>query len=133
MKALLIAAALAALAGSAGAAQFQSQYTDVDTSKCKVIEETGDGFAVRCKGYGGVIVTIAEGDLRDFVSYGPNAGKEKAAEQTLPVPSWVMTSTWPSVVSAAPSGAAVNQRRIVATGTHLPPTCLSRHSIFGPR
>jgi hypothetical protein len=85
MRVLVLAAALAAVCGTAGAAdQFKSQYTDVDTSRCKSTGETEDGFSVLCKGLNGIAVTIAEGDLREYVSYGPDAKNEKAASQTLP-------------------------------------------------
>jgi hypothetical protein len=37
-----------------------------------------------CRGYHDLDVLVAEGDLRFFVSYGPNAENELAAGQTLP-------------------------------------------------
>lgn len=37
-----------------------------------------------CRGYHEMDVMVAEGDLRTFVSFGPNAENEMAAEQTLP-------------------------------------------------
>ena len=37
-----------------------------------------------CEGYQGISVRVAEGDLRFLVSYGPDAGDEIAAGQTLP-------------------------------------------------
>jgi hypothetical protein len=38
----------------------------------------------RCKGFGGLDVRVAEGDLRMFVSYGPDAAAQTAAQQTVP-------------------------------------------------
>ena len=45
-------------------------------------DEMGGAWA--CPGLKGYPVIIAEGDLRMFVSFGPNPGSEKAAEETLP-------------------------------------------------
>lgn len=79
---------IALLAGSGPAvAEISSAYTKLDLEKgCKLVRSNPDegGWAeFRCKGYNGMNVRVAEGDLRYFVSYGPNAGKQRAATQTL--------------------------------------------------
>jgi len=61
-----------------------SAYTDIDLDACQVIAEDELGATWRCEGYGGMMMQIAEGDLRMFVSYGDNAGAEPAAQQTPP-------------------------------------------------
>ena len=48
-------------------------------------EAPEDGAVFRCKGLHGMDVRVAEGDLRMFVSYGPNAEQQSAASQTIPV------------------------------------------------
>ena len=47
-------------------------------------EEGTFGGAWQCPGYKGAGVYVAEGDLRMFVSFGPDAANEPAAGQTLP-------------------------------------------------
>jgi hypothetical protein len=79
----LVAPLLAALATPAVAAN-TSAYTDVDLDACTVIAEDELGATWRCEGYDGMMMQIAEGDLRMFVSYGENAGSELAAQQTPP-------------------------------------------------
>ncbi|VAW19118.1 hypothetical protein MNBD_ALPHA12-731 [hydrothermal vent metagenome] len=70
------------------AASFDSVYTKLDLNDCKQIPysatEVADGASYACMGYDNTLVYVAEGDLRMFVSYGLNALKEKAAQQTLP-------------------------------------------------
>jgi hypothetical protein len=136
MKALILAAALAAACTAANAAdQFKSDYTDIDPSRCQSTGETEDGFSVLCKGYGGMAVTIAEGDLRDYVSYGPDAANERAASQTPPPFNrlgakleWrlkLVSGRWTPVATilrwytAAPDGAADNSEGQVLVVTQL--------------
>jgi hypothetical protein len=71
----------------ARAEEISSAYTSLDLKQCKDItpEDAKDyGTVWRCKGYGGVDVRIAEGDLRIYVSYGPKAEQQTAAQETLP-------------------------------------------------
>jgi hypothetical protein len=80
---------LAALvqAAPAHAGQISSLYTSLDLEKkCKLVASNPDegGWAQwSCTGHKGMHVRVAEGDLRFFVSFGPNAGKQTAAGQTL--------------------------------------------------
>jgi len=76
-------AALSLVAG-AGAAELRSEYTDLDFAQCTSIEADDTGSMSACPGLRGYPVLIGEGDLRMFVSYGIDAGKEPAMNQTLP-------------------------------------------------
>ena len=82
--------------------EFSSAYTKLDLDKCHLLtqqdlglpelteEELGvAGGRWLCVGYNNFIVYVAEGDLRQFVSYGANAMNERAAEQTLPAFNYV--------------------------------------------
>lgn len=91
LSGLILAASLALLshaaAQSAGAANgaVERAYTPLDLKKCqhKPGREVEDYGSWRCAGYGGVGVYVTAGDQRSYISYGPNAAKERAAQQTL--------------------------------------------------
>jgi len=71
----------------AAAETISSAYTPLKLDACKIVtppQAEEDGGAFLCEGYGGMDVRVAEGDLRMFVSYGPNAAEQTAAQQTLP-------------------------------------------------
>lgn len=83
----LLALSFALLPAPARAAEIESVYTKLDLKRCKDVtpEEIKDNGAVLiCSGYDGTDVRVAEGDLRIFVSYGPNAATQTAAYETLP-------------------------------------------------
>jgi hypothetical protein len=83
---LALGLAALAMASQAYAGQISSVYTSLNLDSCKLIASNPDegGWAKwSCKGHKGMTVTVAEGDLRFFVSYGPNAEKQTAASQTL--------------------------------------------------
>src|SRR5262245_57369748 len=88
---LILAASLAfashAAAQSAGAApgSVERAYTPLDLKKCrhKPGREVENYGSWRCNGYGGIEVHVTAGDQRSYISYGPNAAKERAAQQTL--------------------------------------------------
>lgn len=65
-------------------AQPRSVYTDTNLKWCKTVEtfEEGGGSRLQCPGYGGISVTVIEGDLRMYVGYGRNARKQCAMHQT---------------------------------------------------
>ena len=67
------------------AGQLSSQYTQINLQKCKKLQvfENNMGASFSCRGLNGLDVYVAEGDLRMFVAYGPNAQKQRAASQTL--------------------------------------------------
>ena len=84
----LIFAALAVAAWSATPAVAQtiaSVTTAFDLDKCKHTEgtEPEDYGFWQCKGYAGIPVYVAAGDQRTYISYGRNARKEHAADETL--------------------------------------------------
>jgi hypothetical protein len=71
----------------ARADEISSVYTSLNLEQCRDItpEDAKDYATVwRCKGYGGIDVRVAEGDLRIYVSYGPKAEQQTAARETLP-------------------------------------------------
>ena len=86
---LLALGGLLASLQAAGAASIESAYTKILLDTCPLIqsadEEAGTfGGAWQCAGYKDMGVYVAEGDLRMFVSFGPFAADEPAANQTLP-------------------------------------------------
>ncbi|AXS42788.1 hypothetical protein D1F64_21515 [Breoghania sp. L-A4] len=76
----------------AAAARTDSAYTPLVLEDCTPRQAAGgadggegtDGGRWICEGYAGIPVYVAEGDLRMFVSFGPDAANEIAASQTLP-------------------------------------------------
>jgi hypothetical protein len=71
----------------ARAEEISSLYTSLDLKKCRDItpEDAKDYDTVwRCKGWGRIDVRMAKGDLRIYVSYGPKAEQQTAAQETLP-------------------------------------------------
>ena len=82
-----IALVLPLLSSGAVAEEISSVYTPLKLEACENVtppEAAEFGGVFRCKGYGGTDVRVAEGDLRMFVSYGPDAGSQTVASQTLP-------------------------------------------------
>jgi len=84
-----VALALLAAMGCAQPALAQTPvervYTPLLLKQCrhtkgKVEEDYGSW---RCTGYAGIAVHITAGDQRSYISFGPNAAREKAAQQTL--------------------------------------------------
>lgn len=66
----------------------ESVYTKLILSECgeEMVSPNQEMASARfwCRGYHEMDVMVAEGDLRFFVSYGPNAENELAAQETLP-------------------------------------------------
>ena len=86
MVAFVVNLAATVFATSSQAEQVSSLYTSLDLDKCKLVASNANegGWAeFNCKGLNGMRVRVAEGDLRFFVSYGPNAENQIAASQTL--------------------------------------------------
>ncbi|WP_321501194.1 hypothetical protein [Breoghania sp.] len=79
----IVAATLAASA----AERFDSAYTKLKLDDCMMTsvpsQEGTDGGSWLCEGYRKIPVSVSEGDLRMFVSFGDNAANEMAASQTL--------------------------------------------------
>lgn len=76
-----------AASSPASAGEISSVYTKLDLDKnCRLIassDKEGGWAEWSCKGHNGINVRVAEGDLRYFVSYGPNANNQVATHQTL--------------------------------------------------
>lgn len=65
-------------------ADFDSAYTDLNLEQdCTIISADDFGALFACPGYKGIPVSVAEGDLRMFISYGLTSQDERAHEQTL--------------------------------------------------
>lgn len=83
---LLLTGAHALSPVMAQAQEVSSAYTRVDVRRdCRhrvgtAVEDYGDW---RCKGFAGVPMWLGAGDQRMYVSFGPRAADEPAAEQTL--------------------------------------------------
>ncbi len=77
-------ALLLALGASTFAAPYESAYTKLDVKKCKTLEFNEEqGWGVwACTGHQGYPYTVAHGDLRDFVGYGPSARTSCAGRNT---------------------------------------------------
>lgn len=82
--AVAIAVMIAATASVSAAEAIDSAFTHVDAKQCRHTPGTAeeDYGSWRCKGYGGVVVRLAAGDQRMFVSFGPHAADEPAASET---------------------------------------------------
>jgi hypothetical protein len=80
---VVVASAFALAPPPAAANPVKSLYTTVDLKACKRIKRHRDGDSWRCEGLPGYPVYVAEGDLRQFVSAGPEPEKRRAASQTL--------------------------------------------------
>ena len=80
---LTMAAAMAAspVAGQDNA--LRSRLTAVDLKACTQISRHRDGGAWRCRGLPGFPVYVAEGDLRQMLSFGEDAQQRRSATQTL--------------------------------------------------
>jgi len=72
---------LALLPAMAGAAELRSEYTDLSFDQCTTISSDEVGGTSVCPGLRGYPVILAEGDLRQSVSYGVQAIDEKAMNQ----------------------------------------------------
>ncbi len=85
-RAVLAVLAGVACAGEAAAVKTpaRSLYTNIDLGQCTRLKRHPDGSTWRCTGLPGYPILVAEGDLRFYLSFGPNAEKRRAAEQTLP-------------------------------------------------
>lgn len=84
---LLAFVGLLAFVPASSAGEISSVYTSLDLEKkCRLVASNsseGSSAEFACRGYKGMAVRVAEGDLRTFVSFGPNAKNQVAATQTL--------------------------------------------------
>jgi len=86
LAAALVAAIIAGVAPARGAEILDSAFTHFDAKHCrhKPGRDVEDYGSWRCAGYGGIVVWLAAGDQRMFVSFGPHAADELATAQTFP-------------------------------------------------
>lgn len=63
--------------------QVKSLYTAVDLGACESVAREGGGTARLCAGLPGYPIYVAEGERGVYLSVGPDAGKRRAAHQTL--------------------------------------------------
>ena len=84
MRKFALIAGLLLVSPPAGAAELVSDYTDLNTNQCTMLDSDEMGAVWACPGLKGYPVMVAEGDLRMFVSFGFGAPNEKAAQYTLP-------------------------------------------------
>ena len=61
----------------------KSQFTTLSLSQCEIVKRHADGNSWLCPGLPGYPVYVAEGDLRFFMGFGPQAQKTRASTQTL--------------------------------------------------
>jgi hypothetical protein len=80
---LLGTAAAQSASPSTGAVERVTTPLNLDKCRHKPGREVEDYGSWRCAGHDGVVVYVTAGDQRSYISYGPNAAKEKAAQQTL--------------------------------------------------
>ena len=81
--ALALGLVATAMPRPAGANPTRSHYTTIDLKTCSQTRQQPDGGSWSCEGLPGWPILVAEGDLRQFVSFGPDAEKRRAATQTL--------------------------------------------------
>ena len=81
VTAMTAAAMLAAEVADAN--PLKSRLTAIDLKACNLISRHRDGAAWRCQGLPGYPVYIAEGDLRQLLSFGIAAEHRRSATQTL--------------------------------------------------
>jgi hypothetical protein len=118
-----LALCLAGAARSPAAAQsIGGAYTDYDTRMCPhkaghAVEDYGEW---RCKGLAGMAVLVSAGDQRMTMSFGPRAGDEPAAGQTLQRFNDVYKARIEWRFARAPSGRIQPFAAIVRWSTVLP-------------
>jgi hypothetical protein len=84
---LILSALLLGVLPRPAMAENSSVYTRLVLADCRseaLSGEVEDGGVWWCEGHAGIMVRVAEGDLRMMVSYGPEAASEPAAGWTLP-------------------------------------------------
>jgi hypothetical protein len=92
-------------------ARIKSRFTTVELKSCESAKAEHGGVWT-CKGLGGYPVHVAEDDLRQFVSFGPNGKSRRAATQTL--------KPFNSIFAAGHSRATIEWRFRRADGRDVP-------------
>ena len=63
--------------------RIKCRFTTVELKSCEAVKADSAAAAWTCKGLNGYPVYVAEGDLRQFISFGANGKSRRAATQTL--------------------------------------------------
>jgi hypothetical protein len=82
---IVCAAACMVVSGASASekARIKSRFTTIELKTCEAVKVNPEGGAWTCKGLGGYPVYVAERDLRQFISFGPDGQSRRAATQTL--------------------------------------------------
>jgi len=80
--AVAVAVAMAGCPTATSANPVRSLYSTIDLKQCKKSGQHPDGGAWTCEGLEGWPVYVGEGDLRQFLAFGPRPEKRKSASQT---------------------------------------------------
>jgi hypothetical protein len=64
-------------------ARIKSRFTTIELKTCEAVKVDRDGGAWTCKGLRDYPVYVADGDQRQFISFGPGGQSRRAATQTL--------------------------------------------------
>jgi hypothetical protein len=83
VAAFVVALCSASSASASEKARIKSRFTTVELKACEPVKAGPEGSAWTCKGLNGYPVYVADGDLRQFVSFGPQPHARRAATQTL--------------------------------------------------
>lgn len=112
---------VAATSAPAAINPMRSRFTTVELKSCTVIKRHADGNTWRCAGLRGYPVSYAEGDLRAFVSFGADAEKRRAAQQTL--------SPFNSIFGKGRRRATIEWRFRRSGGADVPYATIVRHFV----
>jgi hypothetical protein len=83
MAAFAVALCAASTASASEKSRIKSRFTTIELKSCQAVKTDSEGGAWTCKGLNGYPVYVAEGDLRQFISFGANGKSRRAATQTL--------------------------------------------------
>ncbi len=108
-----------ACAHPANANPLKSLYTTLELASCRRVEQHADGHSWICAGLDGYPVRVAEGDQRTFVSVGDEAGRHRAAEQTL--------ASFNSIFDAKHARATLEWRIVRQNGRPVPFATILRY------
>jgi hypothetical protein len=83
LAAFAVALCTASTASASEKSRIKSRFTTVELKSCEAAKADSEGRSWTCKGLAGYPVYVAEGDLRQFISFGANGKSRRAATQTL--------------------------------------------------
>ena len=112
VAAFAVALCSASTASASEKSRIKSRFTTVELKSCAAVKADSDGGAWICKGLSGYPVYVAEGDLRQFISFGVNGKSRRAATQTL--------QSFSSIFSAQHGRATIEWRFRRSDGRDVP-------------